>query len=429
MSPSPDDDERPARWCSRASWSRPETWLALLVALFALSSAWSFGASWPGIDFYQFWLVGRAVREGRVENVYTPQVRTALGEQGFQDALRRAGPEAQRKPTLELQVAGYRRQLETYSTPLLYASFGLLASDDYARDKQRWQHLTILLHAAGVLLASAAAGLSLPAALGALGVFALWFEPFQADLGNANVNALLLFTLALALLALARRRVLVAGLVLGLGIAFKPTLALAPLPLLVAWALARAWRPLGRHALGLGLGATLGVLLGALLGGGLAQWGSWLGELPALMREGAAYDDNFALARWLADHLHLAPGALLVPIVLAPAAFVAWRARAAAPDAARAAEWLALGALFALLTPGLVWIHYYELSIPAVLFLAARGTPLGLAAASAGALALSARVPAQWLGLSGTAQQAHIVLCGALLVFAGLLASRTAPRA
>ncbi len=427
MSPSPDDGERPARWCSRASWSRPETWLALLVALFALSSAWSFGSSWPGIDFYQFWLVGRALREGRVENPYAPEVRTELGEQGFQDALRRAGPEAQKNPPLELQVANYRRQLETFSTPLLYGTFGALASGDYPRDKIRWQRASVALHAGAILLVACAFGLSLASALGALGVFALWFEPFQAEIGNANVNAVLLATLAGALFALVRGRWLGAGLVLGLGLAFKPTLALAPLPLLLAWACARSWRPLVRHALGLAGGAALGVALGAWLGGGLANWSRWLGELPVLLREGAAYDDNFALARWLSDHLGLALGPGLVLLVFTPVAWVAWMRRARAPGEDASAGWLALGALVALLTPGLVWIHYYELAIPAVLCLCARARPLNLLAAALGALALSSRVPAQWLGLANTRQQAGLVLAGALLVFAILLRELACP--
>ena len=416
-------------WCARASWSRPETWLALCVALLALSSAWNFGARWPGIDFYQFWLVGRTLEQQPAENVYAPETRARIGEQGFQEALRAAGPDAAKNPPLQLQVAQYRRQLETFSTPLLYGTFGTLASGDYLRDKNNWQHASVLLHALAILLAAAAFGLSLPAALLMLGVCGLWFEPFAADVGNANVNALLFATLAGALFALVRGRLLVAGLVLGLGIAFKPTLALAPLPLLLAFACARDWKPLARNVLGLCAGGEIGVLLGALTGGGFGAWLHWLAELPKLMREGAAYDDNFALARWLSDHLGIALGPGLLLLVLAPCALVAWRTRGAAPDARTCAAWLATGALFALLTPGLVWIHYYELAIPALLCLCASARPPSLCAAALGALALSAQLPAQWLGLAGTKQQASLVLAGALLVFGFLLARLNAAAA
>jgi hypothetical protein len=169
------------------------------------------------------------------------------------------------------------------------------------------------------------------------------------------------------------------------------------------------------------------VLLGALLGGGFGAWLRWCAELPVLMREGAAYEDNFALARWLGDHLGLAPGPGLALLLLVPCAYVAWRLRPRAPDGRACVEWLTAGALFALLTPGLVWIHYYELAIPAILCLAARATPVRLACAALGALALSVQIPAQWLGLVGTKQQASLVIAGALLLFAGLLASTCEP--
>ncbi|MBK7644165.1 MAG: DUF2029 domain-containing protein [Planctomycetes bacterium] len=400
-----------------------------MVALLALSSAWAFGERWPGIDFYQFWTAGRALREGRVTNVYTAQARAQLGEEGFQAALRTAGPEAAKKPTLELQVAQYRRQMETFSTPLLYGVFGAIATGDYARDKNRWQHLAVLLHALAILLAAAAFELPLAAALFALGAFGLWFEPFAVDLGNTNVNALLGLSLAGALLAHARGKHLAAGAILGLGIAFKPTLGLAPLPLLLALGFAREWKLTGRLLGGLAAGGLAGIVLGAWLGGGFGAWIHWAGELPKLLREGAAYEDNFALARWLSDHLGLALGPGLVALVLAPCALAAWRARTRAPDARACAAWLATGALFALLTPGLVWIHYYELAIPALLCLVSGANPLALGAAVLGALALSAQLPGQWFGLVGTKEQASLVLAGALLVFVALLARLSAPAA
>ena len=161
----------------RASWSRPETWLALVVALFALTTGWRYGESWPGIDFYQFWLVGRALEDGRVENVYTPEARVRLGEEGYQEALRQAGPNAAQRPTPYLQLAQFRRTLETYSTPLLYGCFGAIATGDYLRDKNRWQHWSVLFHACGLLLAAAAFRLSLPVALLALSACTIGFIP------------------------------------------------------------------------------------------------------------------------------------------------------------------------------------------------------------------------------------------------------------
>ena len=38
-------------------------------------------------------------------------------------------------------VAQYRRNLETCSTPFLYAGFGALASGEYAADRERWCRL------------------------------------------------------------------------------------------------------------------------------------------------------------------------------------------------------------------------------------------------------------------------------------------------
>src|SRR5262245_50602526 len=57
----------------------PGVLLAVLLAV-ALGGMWSAITYAPGIDFYQFWVVGQAVEEKLVDDVYAPEARPRLAQ-------------------------------------------------------------------------------------------------------------------------------------------------------------------------------------------------------------------------------------------------------------------------------------------------------------------------------------------------------------
>jgi hypothetical protein len=343
-------------------------WLGGLLALLALSGLLRFGDAWPAIDYYQFWLVGRELREHPQANPYEDAARAELGRRGLAEA--RAQQRGQTEASLHLRVAEYRQQLEVYSTPLLYGTLGAIASGNYEQDKRLWQRGMLVLFALSVLLCARAFGFSWGASLACVAAFSLSSEPLLAELGNGNVNSVLLLSLCFALWAWSRNRYGLGAAALGLGVCFKPLLWLALVPIALRWATAREAGPLLRTALGGLLGGVIGVGLGAWLGGGLGLWAHWLAAARELSQAAQDYPDNFSpLAR-----LWQTPPAWLASLaVLALSALRAVQLRRRVVRAPEACESLAFGALLCLAFSPLVWIHYLLLAVP--LLIAVFATP------------------------------------------------------
>src|SRR5262245_45667939 len=112
----------------------PGVLLALLLAV-ALGGMWSSITYAPGIDFYQFWVVGQAVEEKLVDDVYAAAARPRLAQTFFARA-------AQSASQRQRAAADFRKEeVQAASTPFLYTAFWALQSGDYDADLLRYRLL------------------------------------------------------------------------------------------------------------------------------------------------------------------------------------------------------------------------------------------------------------------------------------------------
>ena len=172
------------------SWKRAKLAIALAIAVFAAVSALVAGTRPACIDYYEFWVVGRAVRGNRAGDIYTDAERARLGEVAWNEALSaQASSATPDVPSKRIQAAGQRRVLETYSTPWMYTLLGLASTGDYDADQARFEAFSTLVF----LLAIAAFGRllgysALRIALCAWFFTSTWFKPFSDELIAGNVN-------------------------------------------------------------------------------------------------------------------------------------------------------------------------------------------------------------------------------------------------
>lgn len=348
----------------------PGALLALLLAI-ALSGLWSAVHYAPGIDFYQFWVVGQAVEEGLVDDVYAPAARPRLGLAFYARSTQSA---SQRQRA----AAEFRKQeVQAASTPFLYTAFWALQSGDYDADITRFR----ILGLACALLSIVALGRFLgyaPSEILLVLVYACAGLPaLQNDLAEGNVNALQLgfLVLPIVLLSGARRawKTALAGAALGLGLAFKPNVALAAALLGGSWVLARRWRELGQAALGLLAGVAFAVVTSSLFFGSAGCWGEWLALARTLDQQldVGVHWGNFALARLVRDATGFdAAWALLLGALGLVAACLVRARQSAQPSASagrRDALLIALGPVISLFAGRLAWPHYLLLALPLLL--------------------------------------------------------------
>ena len=400
MDRTPADSERAGHRTRLRIGGDPVSWLAALIAVFALVGLLPDRPEWAGVDYYQFWLAGRAGGSGEPVDVWSDAVRVELGEKGVAEATR-AQPRTE-PARRYLLIARYRSPLETYATPWLYTVFGATASGDYERDMARFQVVSLVALVLGMLAFARLRRALVDRVLLLFTLAAAWFAPTISDFRVGNVNRVQLGLLALSLGLSAWGRLparnVWGGVVLGLAVAFKPNLAFPALTLGLGWMALGRWRKLGAQVAGALAGAAVAVVLSSLWFGSAGAWSWWLGEVGKLLAE---YDHsvalgNVALMRVLVDTTGFSSTATLLVLFSALFAAGLWiRRRAAAGPGLgprdEAIEDVTLGALglgLSLLTTQLAWLHYEVLALPlGVLVLRPGARP---AVRLAGALALLA---------------------------------------
>ncbi|TMA98354.1 MAG: DUF2029 domain-containing protein [Deltaproteobacteria bacterium] len=329
----------------RARAPTPAAWLMILVVAGAAAELSIYVHVMPGIDLYQFWLVGREVQKGTLD-VYSDEARTRLGSE-YQTASR-----------------GHpRQQMAASFRPVLYLIF---------------QYLSVLVALVAVAVACRWLRHDRLAVLAALLLAVQWME---RDVRVGNVNRLqLAFLVATTLLLRPSVRYgrLAGGCLWGLAVAFKPNLLLAPFVLVLGLAVARRWRAAGAVVVGGPLAAALAIMWSSWRMGGWSSWSAWLRAVRTMPDSIATLDlGNFGLVHLVAQSWGLNIGWALLACALALTGLALRRRagpRASQQESAPSTEaptdellLVTLGCLLGLLTARLVWLHYYLLALPMVL--------------------------------------------------------------
>jgi hypothetical protein len=364
--------------------------VALVISIFAAVSALRAGSRPACIDYYQFWVVGRAVGKEGARDVYTDAERQRLGERAWQEAWAAQASRAEQDvPSKRIQAAHERQVLETFSTPWMYTLSGLASTDDYDADQARFEAFSTLAYMLAIAVFGKLLGFSpLGIAVSAWFFTSPWFKPFGDEVIAGNVNRIqVAFLAAFAWIASRERwrfKDVLSGAVLGAAISFKPNLAMAAVLLAVGGAMTGELAKLARQALGMLLGALLAIAISSAYFGSLAAWNDWLRTIPELMSQGTSAGGNYALSRLLLDRFGFSAARALPFFFVGVVALALWIARSRsktrrviASEPARALDrerdvldisLVGLGAAISVLATDLVWLHYFVLCVPLSLF-------------------------------------------------------------
>ena len=355
--------------------------LLLLVSGCAVTQSWSFGQTFPGMDYYQFWVVGEAVEHDAVRNPYTDAERARIGALFLARATH--DTDAKRQST----VATGRPVLETYSTPFLYAAIHGLASGDYEIDYGRWHAISLSSFVAGVVGISRLLGISWLATLVILNALLLRFAPFQSETQVMNVNSVQLGLLALVL-AFQRNResarsLFVSGALLGCATMFKPNIALISVLLLTSLVITRQFRTLLHQGLGIAAGVAFAFASSSLFFGTVECWFGWIQAIAWIPPEIITPEmGNYAGFSFVVGAVASSYSTAFALALCLPAAIAIWLRRddpiaigagQNQEQAVRVVTLYGIGCTAFLLSANLVWEHYFILAIPLMLSTLSRG--------------------------------------------------------
>jgi hypothetical protein len=326
--------------------------------------------STQAIDFYQFWIVGQAVKTMPVSNIYDKSQQRLIAEAFLIKS------ETNSSSTHQTSAAKKRStSLELIGTPLLYAMFSIISNGDYDSDYNLYRLASIFLYVTAVYIFCYLLGIPLLHTFVAIVFFTNYFWPFKMDVRFGNVDQIQLFMLSTYLLIISKGKsvyfIVAGGLLLSSMVFFKPNLIYVAFFIGFARAVQIPWQKFKFELLGMGLGTLLSFIIPYLIFGNSCTWKSWYDCFP---QAGFAYKyakDSFpALLMGGPDlKIHFYASVILILSTLTPVMIYSYRKKLDHNNIVVSNYLLmGLGICVYILSSPMIHGQYFLLGIPLVLF-------------------------------------------------------------
>lgn len=339
-----------------------------------------------GIDFQQVWLAAGTPRNaGGYREFYAPSAREATAAAVRRRAADGAmGPRelAATKTNFDIGREAERQAVLPTATPFLYASFaalGAVCGWDYEWGIVLYRLLAVAAGAWAIRTALQHHRLDATETAGVIAAFGVLPECVVSDLRVANVTLVHFALLMLACATMQRGQRLAplgGGIILGLALAFKPSV-FGALPAICLFAVAeRRWSFLAALIGGTAAGMAAGWLAGSAWAGSTAAWSEWLANAREMAEPGRMFaarvrDGNFAGMQVCAEVCGTRPR-WLAAAVMAAAWLVAVARRFALPSreqddfAALLPAVACAGVAGGFFISDLAWVHYGVFLLPVI---------------------------------------------------------------
>ena len=353
--------------------------LATFVALGVLG-AWQYAEDTPGLDYYVAWVAADAVNSNNKNYIYEPASGYKLPGQ-----YRNKADEAEDAPRLK-QIAAHSQEMYFTATPFLYWVTATVAVGDYETDLTVWHALSLFMLVTSIILICRLLRYSVTTTLAVFLIVFVWFIPLQSDLRVANVNSFQLGLVGLAIWLQSRashsKYLFATGMVIGLIVMFKPNLAPIGLILAGGWVLRHQYSRLITGVSGMLTGALAAILVSSWWLGTASAWLDWLKVISGFLGAAPNISGNYSVMRQLTGGLSPTGQLLLTLLLISAALTLFWWGRRRQSSLSTNPDFqstdrqsledtllIAMGCIIALMASSLVWIHYYLLTIPLMLFL------------------------------------------------------------
>jgi len=352
--------------------------LSVLVVL-SLLGAWMYVKDTPGLDYYVAWVAADAVSNDTPNNIYKPESRYRLAV-----IYKNKADERQDNPR-QKTIAKHRKTLPMTATPFMYWVTGLLVTGDYEQDLTTWQALSLFLLAVSILVICRLLNYPLATSLVILMPVVLMMVPLHSELRVANVNSIQLGMIALILWLQSRsadtRYLFATGLAIGLLAMFKPNLA--PIAILISggWAVRRQFSKLKITLYGIATGVFTALLVSSWWLGKATIWWDWFEVFGKTVRGGGPGRSagNYSAMTQVSGGMDFNNQFVLALLFCLLCLVALWWGRRSAADTADSnviadremlenTGLVAMGCIVALLASSLVWLHYYLLATPMIIF-------------------------------------------------------------
>ena len=376
------------------NWFKPA--IAVLALTFLFISVWAFVRTSPGVDFYISWIGVMSVREQKCVNFYETEKGVSLRESFYKRSLEKTVPQRQKtvaqcwqdyEKIFYKDLTPDNRLLFFFNTPFLYTCFQLFVGGDYERDISLFYMFQLLCFISFIIVYMHLLNFPFASILYPAILFSVFFGPFLCDIRVGNVVLMQLGFIALFLTCahlVVKKDIghLLGGAVLGLMVFFKPTMIFVPFMLLVGWLALKQFRQAVLSFIGMIAGSVFAIFSASMFFSTFSVWFWWfnsacnVSSLPYVTVD----EGNFALSRVLGEFcgfqkLSFIFLAVLLAIIISIASSLGNKYFSKAHGNQEFSQsdnllMISIGCLICLICAPLVWIHYYMLALPALIYLA-----------------------------------------------------------
>lgn len=348
----------------------PILWLTILLAA---NSILLYGYKIfenPLIDYFTAWSVPKALSVTKAADIYTPEDQKVLGDvirQLAESPLSSPHQVSATKTIMEL----YEGRIDATGTPFVYAVIGLFSTGDYAEDRRNYIVCCLICFILSLLILCRLLRFSFVSTSLIITFFVSAYSPVIADIKVGNVNQIQLLMLTLFIWLAAKSKHIPAAALLGIGAMFKPTTAAVCLLSLLSPMIRREYKILIRRIFGIGIGAMIAFLISIIWFSSIRVWLHFFQSLPKTLNFSYPLaHGNFSFTKLIFDAFGKNMSLFVSGILIAAFSYAIWKTKNGDTDRNLTEGFVIAGVGIAipLLSAGLIWVHYYILLIPLLLF-------------------------------------------------------------
>ncbi|MCF6176097.1 MAG: hypothetical protein L3J71_10055 [Victivallaceae bacterium] len=360
----------------------PITILLLLLLINSVYSYWNASIQAVKTDYFTLWAISQQLP---AENIYSENWKKSTAQKTYKQAL---------KPTasLEYKLAArnayrlFKGKFEISATPFLHAVINILSTGNYKTDKTIFTIIACLSLIASLIILAKLLNFSLIHASLFFLLFSSFYPPLLTDIsfGNLNQMQLLLLTLYLAFGQSRRARyILLSGFFLGLGIMLKPNTLFIAFVQALLLLLDKDIKNFCYFCLGNIISGIYAIVISVAFFGYMTVWLDFIVNLQnALTNRYHTSWGNLSFTNLIFDSFGINISVLNIIILISAIIilyFFAKKQSAKAPHILNVTTSqqqldrlflsVGLGSVIMFLSAGLIWIHYYVLVIPFLMFM------------------------------------------------------------
>ena len=361
--------------------------LSLLIFANTLNASWKNAVKFPSIDFFTWWVVPHTLSTQDTHHIYSEQGRKELAQTAIYDIKKFKTSPAQ-KQALKAVLQLYDQKIITTATPFFYSALNRIVSRHYRYDRIRFIVISLTCSTASFFILGRMLGYPWTAIFLIASFFFAFFSPFLIDLKVGNCNQIQLFMLSLFIWFFSRGKnvytILAAGFILGLAIMLKPNMIFIAVFSVLSLLIHRDFTKLSALTIGILISVAIAVLEGIMYFKNPQIWQEWLATLSATIGYSFTLKlGNYSLSKMIFEASGFKTSALLYALMVFIFIILLLNQkktvlnsnklfRHPTGDSETVSEaFVAYGFGIAslLLASGLVWSHYYVLTIPIIFYL------------------------------------------------------------